>query len=53
MEFVLYKLEDNNTFIYINHKFKEMLPYDTMKELEVKKKFLFDLIKNEFENEKK
>ena len=53
MEFVLYKLEDNNTFIYIIHKFKEMLPHDIIKELEVKKKFLFDLIKNEFENEKK
>ena len=51
MEFVLYKLEDNNTFIYINHKFKEMLPYDTMKELEVKKKFLFGLIKNDLEKE--
>ena len=53
MEFVLYKLEDNNTFIYIIHKFKEMLPHDIIKELEVKKKFLFDLIKNEFEKEKK
>ena len=53
MEFVLYNLEDNNTFIYIIHKFKEMLPHDIIKELEVKKKFLFDLIKNEFENEKK
>ena len=49
MEFVLYKLEDNNTFIYINHKFKELLPHETMKELQFKKRFLFDMIKKELE----
>jgi len=49
MEFVLYQLEDNNTFIYIIHKFKEMLPHQTMKELQLKKKCLFDLLKNELE----
>ena len=53
MEFVLYNLEDNNTFIYINHKFNEMLPHEIMKELEVKKKYLFDLIKKELESEQK
>ncbi len=53
MEFVLYKLEDNNTFIYINHTFKELLPQETMKELQIKKKYLFNLIKKELADEGK
>ena len=48
MEFVLYKLEDNNTFIYINHTFKELLPQETMKDLQIKKKYLFNLIKKSY-----
>ena len=53
MEFVLYKLEDNNTFIYINHTFKELLPQETMKDLQIKKKYLFNLIKKELGDEGK
>ena len=51
--FLIYFFLTSSSFIYIIHKFKEMLPHDIIKELEVKKKFLFDLIKNEFEKEKK
>ena len=48
---VFIKLSENETFLYILHKFNEQISSETMKELKKKKKIMFKIIQKDIENE--
>ena len=48
---VFIQLSENETFLYILHKFNEQISSETMKELKRKKKIMFKIIQKDIENE--
>ena len=48
---VFIKLSENETFLYILHKYNEQISSETMKELKKKKKIMFKIIQKDIENE--